>query len=79
VIETTALIRALENGRIRGAALDVLENEDPVSIAQMTDPEFLRLTSDARVLVTPHIAGYSEESPLKMSRTILKKLGIPEA
>lgn len=79
VIDTSSLMRALENDKIRGAALDVLENEDPVRIAQMTDSQFIRLTSDERVVITPHIAGYSEESPLKMSRIILKKLDMPEA
>lgn len=78
VINTASLIRALDGGLIRGAALDVLENEDPLTIGAKKDPEFNRLCTDDRVILTPHIAGYSEESPLKMSRVLLQKLGISE-
>jgi D-3-phosphoglycerate dehydrogenase len=51
-------------------ALDVLETEPPVMDAALE-----ALLSDPRVIVTPHIAGYSHESFLEMSRVVLKKLG----
>lgn len=78
VIDTAALINALDSGAIRGAALDVLEKEVPEEMTEKQKAEFLRLSTDERVMITPHIAGYSAESPLKMSRILLKKLGIPE-
>jgi D-3-phosphoglycerate dehydrogenase / 2-oxoglutarate reductase len=74
VIQTSALINALKNGKICGVALDVLENEklDTLTSEQTEELDFL-LQNDT-VLITPHIAGYSNEAFLKMSEVILKKL-----
>lgn len=52
VIDTTALIDALESGRLAGAALDVLEDEPRVP------PGLLR----PNVILTPHIAFSSDAS-----------------
>ena len=54
IVDHAALLRALDEGEISGAALDVLETEPP----EEGDP----LISHDRVLVTPHAAWYSEES-----------------
>jgi D-3-phosphoglycerate dehydrogenase len=76
VHDTPALIRALEAGKISGAALDVLENEQLDSYNQ-TEKEMLHvLLNDHRVIITPHIAGYSHEAFLEMSKILLQKLGI---
>ena len=74
--DTQALTEALETERISGIALDVLENEDLETYGPMEKSALEKLLSDPRVIVTPHIAGYSHESYLEMSRVLLQKLGI---
>ncbi len=59
VIDESALVRALEEGRIAGAALDVFE-EEPIS----ADHPLCRAPN---VLLTPHIASSSRESMDRMA------------
>jgi D-3-phosphoglycerate dehydrogenase / 2-oxoglutarate reductase len=55
VVDEPALIRALEEGRMAGAALDVLEHEPPAE-----DSPLRRM---ANVILTPHTAGHSDRFP----------------
>lgn len=76
VIKTAALIKALQNKIIAGAALDVLENEVLSSFSASEKEEMNYLTKQPNVLLTPHIAGYSDEAFYKMSAVIIEKLEI---
>lgn len=76
VIKTPALIAALQQNMIAGAALDVLENEQLTQFSLAEKEEMNYLTAQPNVLLTPHIAGYSHEAFYKMSAVIVEKLGI---
>jgi D-3-phosphoglycerate dehydrogenase / 2-oxoglutarate reductase len=76
VHDTAAVIRALQEGKISGAALDVLENEQLDSYLPSEKEQLASLLQNHRVILTPHIAGYSQEAFLEMSKVILQKLGI---
>ena len=76
VVQTSALINALKQNIIAGAALDVLENEQLSTFTVAQKEELLYLTKQPNVILTPHIAGYSTQAFDKMSAVILEKLGI---
>ncbi len=60
IVDERALVRALERGWIAGAALDVLPTEPPPA-----DDPLLRLDN---LVLTPHVAFYSEESLQELQR-----------
>lgn len=77
VVQTSAVVNALENGKIKGAAIDVLEYES-VSFEQLDADElpepFQRLRRMDNVIITPHVAGWTFESHLKIGKVIADKM-----
>ncbi len=66
LVAQDALLRALREGWIAGAALDVLEIEPPAA------PDALRALEN--LIVTPHVAFYSEESVLELQRKAVENV-----
>lgn len=65
VINQGELVEALESGRLRGAALDVYENEPHI------DPRLRQLQN---VVCTPHIAGNAEETVEKLGKNAIDQM-----
>jgi D-3-phosphoglycerate dehydrogenase / 2-oxoglutarate reductase len=73
VVETKALIDGLKSGKIAGACLDVLENENLGKMTDLQKNNFEFLTTQDNVILTPHVAGWSVESYRKISEVLFYK------
>jgi len=76
VIRTKDLVKALKSGKVMGAALDVLEYEDSSFEALSLDlPEDFRyLMESDNVILTPHIAGWTHESDIRLAKVLVEKI-----
>jgi D-3-phosphoglycerate dehydrogenase / 2-oxoglutarate reductase len=68
------VVTALENGIIRGAGLDVLENEKLQKLSTEQKAVFEKLIHSDRVILTPHIAGWTFESYIKINEVLVEKI-----
>lgn len=74
IVNTADLADAIRAGRIRGAALDVLEEEPPFANNQKGEGWFSALTAMENVILTPHVAGWSVQSYQRISDVLSRKI-----
>lgn len=73
VVKTSSLINAIERGAVLGACLDVLENEKLYTLTPRQLREFQFLKYSEQVIMTPHIAGWSDASKVRMITELIEK------
>jgi len=77
IVKTDALVKGLKSGKVVGACLDVSEFES-TSFEQFNAPSdeaaYQYLLSSDRVVLSPHIAGWTHESNLKMANALAQKI-----
>ncbi|WP_133273201.1 NAD(P)-dependent oxidoreductase [Hymenobacter radiodurans] len=75
VLDQAAVVRGLQSGQVRGAALDVLENEklNTLTPAQQTTFDFLKKAP--QVILSPHIGGWTHQSYQRINEVLAQKIG----
>ncbi|MDB5005769.1 MAG: phosphoglycerate dehydrogenase [Mucilaginibacter sp.] len=72
VVQTRAVLNAIKQGKILGAGLDVLETE---KFPALNEQEwFDELRQSKKVILTPHVAGWTFDSYRKISEVMAEKL-----
>ena len=74
-LKTKALVEAIESGKVLGACLDVLEYEKSSFENLETENQDLKYLLDSeKVIVTPHIGGWTHQSKVKLAQVIVDKI-----
>jgi D-3-phosphoglycerate dehydrogenase len=74
VVDQGALVALLQSGKIKGAALDVLENEKLATLTPGQKSNFDFLAQTPNVVLTPHIGGWSHQSYVKINEVLVRKI-----
>ena len=76
-VNTKDLVSALEKGKIKGACLDVLEDEK-TSFENLSQEGFTAemqyIMDSPKTILSPHIAGWTQESNVKIAKVLLEKI-----
>ena len=81
-VKTSAIVDALKSGKVKAAALDVLEYEKSsfenldtsTSLSARNKEDLQFLLESNQVIVTPHIAGWTHQSKEKLAQFIVDKI-----
>lgn len=78
IVRIADLLSGIESGKILGACLDVLEFEkssfENMFDQQQMDPVFKELLASDKVLLSPHVGGWTVESYYKLSKVLAEKI-----
>ena len=74
-VKTSDLVEAIRSGKVKGACLDVLEYEKPsFENLEVENNDSAFLLQSEKVIVTPHIAGWTVQSKEKLAQVIVDKI-----
>jgi D-3-phosphoglycerate dehydrogenase len=77
IVEKETFVKALENRKVPGARLDLLEYEKS-SFESFFEQElplpFQYLLNSPKVILTPHVGGWTNESYFKLSNVLADKI-----
>ncbi|UXP31939.1 NAD(P)-binding domain-containing protein [Reichenbachiella agarivorans] len=74
VVVTKDLLQAMQSGKVTHAGLDVLENEKFTKLTAEQKQTYDALFAMDRVLVSPHVGGWSYESYQNINRVLVDKI-----
>jgi len=74
IMNTIDVLKGLKSGKIKAAALDVLENEKPHTWNEEEKRMLQHMIETNRVILTPHIGGWTTASYRKISEVLLAKI-----
>jgi D-3-phosphoglycerate dehydrogenase len=75
IVDLKAITDALESGQLGGGCFDVFPFEPPASGPEDFKSYFAKLSEMPNVVLSPHVAGWTEESKRKISEVLLEKIG----
>lgn len=74
IVSLAELTEAIQMGKVRGAGLDVLENEKLAQLTPDQQTTFDYLRQSDRVVLSPHIAGWTHESYVRINEVLVRQL-----
>ena len=74
IVVLTDLLEALKTGKVAGACLDVLENEKLDQLSSEQQETYSVLFKQKNILFTPHVAGWTHESYVKINEVLVRKI-----
>ncbi|UBM59707.1 phosphoglycerate dehydrogenase [Marinilongibacter aquaticus] len=74
IVKLSDLVEALKDGKVKGACLDVLENEKLHKLSEEQKEVFAYLAAHENVMLSPHVAGWSVESYYKINVVLRDKI-----
>ncbi len=74
VADLSAVVAGLESGKVKGACLDVLENEKLGKLTPAQQEVYDYLVKSDRVVLTPHVGGWTHESYVRINEVLCRQI-----
>jgi D-3-phosphoglycerate dehydrogenase len=74
IVDQAALVARLQSGHVRGAALDVLDNEKLATLTPAQQASYGYLRAAPNVVLSPHIGGWTHQSYQRINEVLVAKI-----